>query len=81
MALFLKELRIEDYSSNRKSKQAGGGTTGGLFGQGSSTQTSTGGSGFVFGGGLGSGALQTSTTGFGGEVSSFVINLHELCMI
>ncbi|KAK3793945.1 hypothetical protein RRG08_023041 [Elysia crispata] len=62
----LEELRIEDYSSNRKSKQAGGGTTGGLFGQGSSTQTSTGGSGFVFGGGLGSGALQTSTTGFGG---------------
>ncbi|RUS87265.1 hypothetical protein EGW08_004945 [Elysia chlorotica] len=58
----LEELRMEDYASNRKSKQAGGGTTGGLFGQASSTQTSTGGSGFVFGGG----ALQTSTTGFGG---------------
>ena len=64
----LQELRSEDYSSNQKSKQAGGGTTGVLFGAGSSTQqTSTGGSGFVFGGGMGSGGLQTSTTGFGGK--------------
>ncbi|BFZ15130.1 hypothetical protein BsWGS_18167 [Bradybaena similaris] len=64
----LEELRMEDYSANRKSKQAGSTSTVGLFGQTPSTQANTG---FVFGGGLGSG-LQTSTTGFGtfGSTSS-----------
>ncbi|KAH9492375.1 Nuclear pore complex protein Nup98-Nup96 [Bulinus truncatus] len=60
----LEELRFEDYTANRKSKQVGTSTTGGLFGQAQATQPSAS-SGFVFGGGLGTG-LQTSTTGFGG---------------
>ncbi|CAG5118196.1 unnamed protein product [Candidula unifasciata] len=57
----LEELRMEDYSTNRKSKQAGSTSTVGLFFQTPVTQTSTG---FLFAGGLDSG-LQPSTTGFG----------------
>ncbi|CAL1545131.1 unnamed protein product, partial [Lymnaea stagnalis] len=61
----LEELRFEDYTANRKAKQAGSTSTGGLFSQTQGTQP-TAGSGFVFGGGLGSTLQPSNTTGFGG---------------
>ncbi|CAL1538961.1 unnamed protein product, partial [Lymnaea stagnalis] len=61
----LEELRVEDYTANRKAKQAGSTNTGGLFGQTQGAQP-TAGSGFVFGGGLSSALQPSNTTGFGG---------------
>ncbi|XP_059161222.1 nuclear pore complex protein Nup98-Nup96-like isoform X2 [Physella acuta] len=55
----LEELRFEDYSANRRAKQAGSTSTGGLFSSTQPAQSSAG--SFVFGTGL-----QSTSTGFGG---------------
>lgn len=62
--LLFQELRVEDYTAGRKSKQTGSTGAVSLFGQAPASQASAG--GFVFGGGLGSG-LQSSSSGFGSE--------------